>query len=229
MLILLDNISFEIQADQLYSFLKIKPDSKFAHKFDPLLKEAVDIARPKAIYKLSSVEKSEGNSVLIDDREIESSVVKVNLKNCRRVFPFIATCGVEIEEWANDLESRMHRFWADAIQIFLLGYAIDAMKHDIQNKFKTGSTSTMNPGSLKDWPIAGQQTIFSLMGEEYKQTGVQLTDNFMMKPLKSVSGLEFASDDKFYNCQLCPKKNCSMRHAPYDEHLYSSKYQEQVK
>ena len=44
------------------------------------------------------------------------------------------------------------------------------------------------------------------MGEAYKQTGVQLTDNFMMKPLKSASGLEFASTEKFYNCQLCPKR-----------------------
>ena len=226
---LLDEIPFEMHADRLYSFLKIKPDSTFANRFDKLVKEAGEIARPKAIYKLSSVEKSEGDSVLIDDTKIESRVVKVNLQNCGRVFPFIATCGVEIEEWANGLESRTHRFWADAIQILILGYAIDAMKHDIQNKFEPGSTSTMNPGSLTDWPIAGQQTIFSLMGEKYKQTGVQLTDSFMMKPLKSTSGLEFASDDKFYNCQLCPKKNCTMRRAPYDEHLYSSKYQEQVK
>lgn len=227
--ILLDDIPFRIQGDRLYSFLKIKPDSTFANRFDKLVEKAGAIARPKAIYKLSSVEKSDGDSVLIDGRKVESRVLKVNLQHCGRVFPFIATCGVEIEEWANGLENRMHRFWADSIQILLLGYAIDAMKHDIQNKFETGSTSTMNPGSLKDWPIAGQQTIFSLMEDKYKQTGVQLADNFMMRPLKSASGLEFASDDKFYNCQLCPKKNCSMRRAPYDEHLYSSKYQEQVK
>jgi hypothetical protein len=229
MLCLLDTIPFEIQGEQLYSFLKIKPGSKFAHKFDKLVKEAVDIARPKAIYKLSSVEKSEGNSVLIDDIKIESRVVRVNLDNCGRVFPFIATCGIEIEEWANGFDNQTHRFWADAIQIFLLGYAIDALKKDIQNKFETDSTSTMNPGSLQDWPISGQQTIFSLIGEAYKQTGVQLTDNFMIRPLKSASGLEFASNEKFYNCQLCPKDNCSMRRAPYDEHLYSSKYQEEIK
>ena len=63
-----------------------------------------------------------------------------------------------------DWRAGSHRFWADAIQILCLDHAIDAMKHDIQDKFETGSTSTMNPGSLQDWPITGQQTIFSTYG-----------------------------------------------------------------
>ena len=223
--VLLDNIPLDIQSDQLYSFLKIKPGSKFAGEFDALLSEAAEVARPKAIYKLSFVEINEGDSVQIDGSRVDSRIVKINLNNRGRVFPFIATCGSEIERWTDGLESRIQRFWADTIQLFALAQAIDAMKHDIRERFETGLTSTMNPGSLKDWPVKGLRTIFSVIGDAYKQTGVELTDSIMMKPLKSASGLEFESAEKFYNCQLCPRSECSMRQADYNERLYQSKYQ----
>jgi hypothetical protein len=221
---LLDNIPLEIQSDQLYAFLNIKPKSRFAGEFDGLLAEAAGIARPKAIYKLSTVEENEGDSVQIDGMRVDSRVVKINLNDRGRAFPFIATCGSEIETWADGLEGRIQRFWADAIQLFALAQAIDAMKHDIQDRFETGSTSTMNPGSLEDWPIQGLQTIFSVIGNAHEQTGVRLNDSLMMKPLKSASGLEFESEEQFYNCQLCPRSECSMRRAPYNDHLYQSKY-----
>jgi len=222
---LLDNIPLEIQSDHLYAFLKIKPKSRFAGEFGDLLTEAAGIARPKAIYKLSTVEENDGDSVKIDGLRVDSRVVKINLNGRGRVFPFVATCGSEIEIWAGGLESRLQRFWADAIQLFALGQAIDAMKHDLQDRFETGSTSSMNPGSLQDWPIKGLQTIFSIVGQAYEQTGVQLNGSLMMKPLKSAAGLEFESEEKFYNCQLCPRSECSMRRAPYNDHLYQSKYQ----
>ena len=223
-LILLDNIPFEIHAEHLYAFLKIEPGSKFADKLDRLAKEAEGIAKPKAIYKLSSVEHRDDHSVFIDNFQLKSRVVKINLKDADSVFPFVATCGTEIEAWATKINDRTQRFWADAMSMLLLGSAINAMKDDIQNRFNPGSTSTMNPGSLKDWPVSGQRHIFTILGDTYKKIGVQLTENFLMKPLKSSSGLEFISGEKFYNCQLCQKENCPMRIAPYDEHLYASKY-----
>jgi len=222
---LLDNIPFAIHAEQLYAFLKIEPGSKFADRLDRLVEAAGDIAKPKALYKLSSVEHGDDNSVFIDGLKLKSRVVKINLRNRGRVFPFVATCGIEIEKWSNALDGQTHRFWADAISMLALGSAINALKDNIQKRFKPGPTSTMNPGSLEDWPLSEQYHIFSLLGDTYKTTGVQLTDNLIMRPLKSVSGLEFASGEKFYNCQLCSKNKCPMRRAPYDEHLYTSKYQ----
>ncbi len=222
---LLDNIPFEIHGEHLHDFLKIKPGSKFADKLNDLAKAAEDIAKPKVLYKLSSVAHRDDHSVFIDKLQLKSRVVKINLLDCGRVFPFVATCGTELEEWSNTITDQTHRFWADAISMLALGSAITAMKDDIQKRFNPGSTSTMNPGSLEDWPISEQSHIFILLKDTYKNIGVQLADNFLMKPLKSSSGLEFVSDEKFYNCQLCTKNDCPMRRAPYDEHLYTSKYQ----
>lgn len=224
-IVLLDNIPFAIHTGQLQALLKTGAGGRFAKELDGLAREAEEVARPKALYKISSVEHRDDDSVYIDGLRIASRVVKINLNACGRVFPFIATCGVELEEWATGRDSRMRRFWADAVQMMALGSALHAMQADIRKRFGIGSTSTMNPGSLNDWPISGQHDIFNLFGDRYAKTGIRLTDRLMMKPLKSVSGLEFESGEKFYNCQLCPKNNCPMRRAPYDDHLYPSRYQ----
>lgn len=82
----------------------------------------------------------------------------------------------------------------------------------------------MNPGSLEDWPLREQHNLFSLLGDSCEAIGVRLTKSAMMVPLKSMSGIEFESGEKFFNCQLCPREKCPGRRAPYDAQLYAAKY-----
>ena len=56
------------------------------------------------------------------------------------------------------------------------------------------------------------------------EIGVQLTDSYLMHPLKSVSGILFATDGTYGNCQLCPVERCPNRRAPYDPTLFDRKY-----
>ncbi len=77
----------------------------------------------------------------------------------------------------------------------------------------------MNPGSLEDWPITQQKQLFSIFGNVEDLIGVKLTDSFLMIPRKSVSGIYFPTEVMFYSCQLCQRKNCEERQAPYDKSL----------
>ena len=77
--------------------------------------------------------------------------------------------------------------------------------------------SFMNPGSLADWPIEEQKPLFRLIGDVEVAIGVKLTKNYLMIPTKSVSGIYFPTEITFYSCQLCPRKACDGRNAPYDE------------
>ena len=52
-----------------------------------------------------------------------------------------------------------------------------------------------------------------------KIIGVNLTDSFLMIPRKSISGIYFPTEIKFYSCQLCPRERCIGRKAPYDSKL----------
>ena len=75
--------------------------------------------------------------------------------------------------------------------------------------------SSLNPGSLKEWPITGQVPLFELLGGVTEDIGVVLSDSLLMSPVKSVSGIMFQSEEAYENCQLCPRENCPGRRAPY--------------
>ena len=55
--------------------------------------------------------------------------------------------------------------------------------------------------------------------------GVRLTEKFLMVPVKSVSGIYFPTEVKFESCQLCSRKACIGRKAPYNPDL-AKKYSE---
>ncbi len=155
---------------------------------------------------------------------MKSRVMQVNLQDCRRAFPFVATCGMEMERWFRTLTDTLEIFWADTINMMALGTAFEALKCHMTDTFKTRMTSTMNPGSLEDWPLFEQHKLFSILGAAGGTIGVQLNKNGMMVPLKSVSGIEFESGEKFHSCRLCPRNKCLSRRAPYDENLLNEKY-----
>lgn len=218
------DISFDLKAEELLPMLNIKPGSDFDGRLRFLLGEALRVARPKAVYKLSSVEHRDDGIVMIDDVQIQSRVMQINLKECHRAFPFIATCGTELEDWSKTLDNTLESFWGNTISLLALHAAMDAFQKHLRKTYETGMTSSMNPGSLDDWPLLEQHKIFSLLSGASAEIGVRLTRSAMMIPLKSVSGLEFESGEKFHNCQLCSRENCPVRRAPYDEHLYETKY-----
>lgn len=220
----IDKITFDIKAEQLYPLLKIKSGSTFAGRLDGVLESGLHIARPKAAYRLSAIEHGDGDAVLLDGVRLQGKVLQINLRDCRRAFPFVATCGMELENWSKTMDNTLESFWADTINMLALGAALEAFKTHIRAMFETGVTSTMNPGSLKDWPLREQHQLFSLLGDSCEAVGVRLTQSSMMVPLKSISGIEFESGKKFYNCQLCPRDKCPGRRAAYDEHLYAVKY-----
>ncbi len=222
--IIIENIAFEIKAESLHTILRIKPGSGYAQRLEILLAAALDIASPKFAYKLSAIEHSDDGCVVVDGVCLKSRVMQVNLQDCRRAFPFVATCGMEMERWSRTLTDTLEIFWADTINMMALGTAFEALKCHMTDTFKTRMTSTMNPGSLEDWPLFEQHKLFSILGAAGGTIGVQLNKNGMMVPLKSVSGIEFESGEKFHSCRLCPRNKCLSRRAPYDENLLNEKY-----
>ena len=83
----------------------------------------------------------------------------------------------------------------------------------------------MNPGSLADWPLREQRTLFALLGDVHGAIGVELTPSLLMTPTKSVSGILFPTAETFASCQLCPREECPNRRAVYDPLLFAQRYQ----
>jgi hypothetical protein len=176
------------------------------------------------VYKSAYIEKKGEDSVVADGIELNSHILRVNLDSVHRFFPFVITCGTEIAEWANSFENMFDRYCADTICEIALWEAKKAFDADLADRFQPGPTSNMNPGSLPDWPLEEQKKLFALLGNPQESVGVTLTDSYLMLPVKTVSGITFATDADFKNCMLCPRTDCQGRRAKYDQELYDSKY-----
>jgi hypothetical protein len=222
--IILENIPFNPELSPVLKKLHLKENSQDAADFKALLLEAKAIANPKAMYKLSPINEKEEGNVVIDGVRFTSRVLRVNLDKPQRVFPFIGTCGMELQEWSDSITDMFVGYWAEAIKELALFAALEALASHLDDHFRPGTVSTMSPGSLQDWPISEQRPLFKLMGNTREKIGVELTESCLMVPTKSVSGIRFPIDETFESCQLCPRTACPNRRAPYDETLYEKKY-----
>jgi hypothetical protein len=222
--IVLDSIPLKIDTPSVLESFRIKEGSSHASLVQEIVQKALEIAKPKAIYKLSFVEAYTEKTVVVDGTTLTSRVLRVNLDQIHRVFPFIATCGNELDEWTQSFSDNLIRFWLEEIKEIALHSAVEALDAHIENLYQPGSLAFMNPGSLEDWPLAAQPALFNLLGKPEENIGVRLTDSLLMLPTKSVSGIYFPTEQSFSSCQLCPRGICPYRKAPYNDKLFETKY-----
>ena len=222
--VVLDDIPFRIDLGQLMKKLHVREGHAYTDDVKRLADEAQAIARPKALYKVAYIESRDDKAVVIDGITMNSRVLRVNLEQAHRVFPYVVTCGMELQAWADSIDDVLRRFWAETINEMALRVAIQVLNKHLAERYRPGSTSAMSPGSLGEWPIQAQRPLFALLGDPKEAIGVRLTDSLLMIPTKSVSGIRFPTEESFESCQLCPRENCPGRRAPYDKDLYDKKY-----
>ncbi len=222
--IILDSLPCRLDVEQLKKALRIKEDSGMGEKVEAMAREAQTVARPKACYRAAYVESKGEQEVVIEGVKFSSRVLRVNLEKAFRVFPYVATCGLELDEWSKSVEGIVERYWAETIMIMTVRSAIRHVHDHLVERYQSGELSRMGPGSLPDWPLPEQKPLFAILGNAPASIGVQLQDSFLMTPVKSVSGIFFPNEEGYENCQLCPRQNCPGRRAPYDQALLDRKY-----
>jgi hypothetical protein len=213
----LDEIPLQINIRTLTRKLHVAEGSRYADELARLAEEAQRIGRPGGLYRVAFIEARGDDWVTVDGVRFTSRVLRMNLEHTHRVFAFVATCGTELAEWARGMKDLLHRYWGEMICEMALQVALQAIHRHIEETFHPGLTSSMAPGSLPDWPIEEQRPLFRLLGDTGRDIGVRLSDSLVMIPTKSVSGLRFATEERFESCMLCPRENCPGRRAPYDE------------
>jgi len=180
---------------------------------------ARDVARPKAMYTVAYVETASDRSVVLDGTEFTSGVLRRLLEGVGRVFPFVATCGTELDGIDVPSTDLMASYCLDSIKMIAVQEARRHLQRHIMETYSSGKLSRIAPGSLEDWPLEEQGPLFGLLGDVEGHIGVRLTDKFLMIPVKSISGIFFPTEMRFESCQLCRRKVCSGRRAPFDPQL----------
>ena len=220
----LEDKPFRIDRRRLKEHLRVKDRSSLAAQLERRMDEAEALARPQTCYRIAHVEGKECDRVILEGVPFVSRVLRVNLEGVHRVFPFVATCGLELESWSQSMPGMLERYWADTIQEVALHWALENLSEHLAGRYRPGPLSRMGPGSLPDWPLEEQRPLFALLGEEPARIGVRLSENLLMTPIKSISGLFFPTEEPFESCQLCPREKCPGRRAPHDPHLFTRKY-----
>jgi len=187
--------------------------------FDEMIKTVEEIAAPKIIFGEAYVTGRFEDGVSIDGNKFESTLIKNNLAEVNRVFPFTATCGMELYNWGKTIDDIFIQYWADHIMEVVLRNTIAVLYDTIKTQYGVSKLSSMNPGSLEGWPIEQQKTLFNLLQNKQKDIGVELTESYLMVPQKSVSGILFKSKSGYTNCKLCEMVNCASRSAKFEPGL----------
>ncbi len=220
----LNPIPFQLEVNDLLEKLHLKEGSTLLNDLKRLIDEAQKLGRPKAIYKAAFIDSKGDDFVMVEGIEFKSRVLRVNLDQTYRIFPFAVTCGTELEDWSDKISDVLQHYLAESIKESVLRIANDFLKKHLVEYYELGKVSRMSPGSLEDWPIEEQRPLFSLLGKTKDLIGVYLTESLMMVPIKSISGIWFPAETSFVSCQLCPRDLCPGRKAPYHKDLYDRKY-----
>ena len=145
--ILLDDIKFVIDFNNLLEELHIESDTKKAKKIKCITEKALELASPKVLYKTSFIDEKGDDYVIIEGIKFVSKILRDNLDSVQKVFPYVATCGKELEEWSRQYEDDfLINYWTDVIKRKALNTARETLKKDIKDKKFKGTISKMNPG-----------------------------------------------------------------------------------
>jgi hypothetical protein len=220
----LTQITPTLDTTALLAQVHVAPDSEDAATVTGLIDQARAVARPKALYAEAFVEERGDDTVRIDGIIFTSRVLRRKLAGVERVFPYVATCGHELDGVALPAGDVLVQFWWDAIKAEILANARAHLLAHLTDRFRLGQTARMNPGSgdVDVWPIEEQRLLFALLGGVTPFIGVSLTASCLMIPNKTVSGLLFPTEEDFQTCQVCHRDPCPNRRAPFDAALWQA-------
>jgi len=220
----LTRIPPELDLPTLMQRVHVAPDTDDAVAFAGLVSRAREVAKPKALFAEAFIAARGEHTVQIDGISFTSRLLRQNLDRVERVFPYVATCGRELDAVELPRGDVLAAFWWDTIKAAVLGAARAHLHAHLAQRFRLGKTATMSPGSgdVDTWPIEQQRELFALLGGVRPLIGVELTESCLMIPNKTVSGIVFPTETDFRTCQVCHREICPNRSAPFDEALWRS-------
>jgi len=214
---ILDEIPIKISLSEVKKRLRMGDDQP-GGEVQELIDRAAALVRPRALYQVHYIEGKSEDAVEIGGLRFRSRVLRKNLDQVQRVFPYVLTIGSGIQE-STDSGDMLTQYMLDTIaNVALTGVRRFLARH-LTERFGLEKISYMSPGSLADWPIEQQRSLFALLGDVRGSLGVSLSDSCLMLPAKSLSGIYFASQVSFYSCQLCPRRDCPGRKAAHDPQM----------
>jgi hypothetical protein len=180
-----------------------------------LFAAAAEALVPRSICRISYIEeraeRGDCTAVTADSVSFCAKVLR-ELNGVHRIFPYIITCGNEMEQYDLKQLDMLAPFWLDTVKTMALGAARLHTVQYLKETYGIGTLNSVNPGSgnVDIWPVEQLSGIFSLLGGG-NPAGVRLTESSLMVPNKTIAGLFFESEKSFTSCSLCEREHCPGR------------------
>ncbi len=218
------DVPFDIHTVQLIEDFNVKISTDRIDDFENLIKDVKRICKPKAMVKASFIESKGKDTVDFDGRTFTSRILRKNLDSIERVFPFIVTCGTEIDDVEIDPDDSEKLMWMNYLKGALIKSGIQYLTAHITAKYKIPKLSYMGPGQGDSsvWPHEQIINLYSIFDNAEKRIGVRLTESLLLIPLASAVAIFFPTEVDFNACQLCHNETCDFRKAPFDSELWES-------
>lgn len=212
---IVDNIPLSVDLKEFIEQKKIRRVDE--EEVQKILEIGVLLAKPKALLTFTCIKKIDGLKVYVEGEHVfESKILSDKLKVGQPIAVYVITIGDGIERKASELarESVVKAFVLEAVGDYLLGKTREYVKGIVECRLG-GKISSFAPGTGRGdlFDIKQQEVIFKMM-EPWKHIGVKLTENFLMVPRKSSSGVFAVSEEEYVACMYCPRK-CENRRKPF--------------
>jgi len=145
-------------------------------------------ARPRAASSLVRVEPTPDGFRLDGRHAVHSRRLKPVFARCPEALAFIVSLGPGVDELIARTRRLGEAYIVDAIASAAVEQVADSFHREVRATLAPGQDLSFrySPGYC-DWPLAGQDVIFSLV--RGSEAGVTLSRHRLMQPRKSVSGL----------------------------------------
>ena len=199
-----------------------EPSARIKSLVDDYIENYHNLVESTYSYTFRNIESVDGDSVYLSDSIIFKSKVISNLcKRCDKLAIFVLTIGSHLEEMVDYLSENGLVLQATVLDAIGSG-AAEQMAALIEERIRNVAgmrsqhiSRRFSPGYC-DWKVNQQEVIFKILNDD--TAGVSLTDEYLMIPRKSVSGIIGIGDtdsdvENFNPCVTCTKENCPGRRA----------------
>jgi hypothetical protein len=218
---IMHQVPFRIDEADLAARLQVDSSSEDARELQDVLQRVYRTAAPRAVYREAFISEKGPDWISLEGVILQSTVLRRNLEQAQKVFPYVMTCGAELDRIRMEEDDLLHMYWLDTIKNEVLYAGVRSVEEEIRKRFSIPKSGTMRPGSgdAHVWPLEQQHRLFSLLGEGPSAIGVSLTESCLMLPEKTVSGLLFPTELDYRSCRVCRREDCPARSSPFDPDL----------
>jgi hypothetical protein len=198
------------------------PSPSISSLIDEEIDEAYSLIQPSCFYRIMDINRVRRPRVTLLNGitySITSEVLSWVLYPCKKAVIFVASIGKGLEESAKQVMDDGHLLKATVLDAIgseateKVAYHLQDRIRELANFYEGEITLRYSPGYC-DWDITQQRVLFKAM--DSAPIGVELTEECLMVPRKSVSGIiGLGWGEKrrlrLSPCQFCTRQDCQNR------------------